>query len=59
MALAFAQMFDGKRVRIENLCLEVTEKSVSRAITLPTRGEKFFKGGKLSITNCVKFLKPE
>lgn len=57
VSLAFAQMLDGKRVKVGKLQLNIIEQSLSEAIGIPSSGEHFFKGGQLQIPNGVTFLK--
>ena len=43
VAKYFAQIFDGCRAKIGDTRLELTKEFVSKAIGLPSKGEKWFK----------------
>ena len=56
---AFAQIFDGQKVQIGSLQMEVNEQMVSKATGLPLTGEKWFKGKTFSYVDLNFFLLPE
>ena len=43
IALQFANTFDGRQAVIKGMQLVVTEELISRALELPSTGEKWFK----------------
>jgi len=52
------QIFDGNTTKFGNLEIKVSKELMSKVMRLPLTGEKCFKGGKLDLGECLKFLKP-
>jgi hypothetical protein len=44
---SFAQTFDGFRAKVGDIQLELTEEFMSKAIGLPSKGEKWFKNARI------------
>jgi len=59
VAHAFVEGFDGQRVRIANLIMQVTEDSIASACNHPIDGEKWFKNKLISGGDVNQFLKTE
>jgi hypothetical protein len=53
VAKYFMQTFDGCRAKIGDTQLELTEEFVSKAIGLPSKGEKWFKNPELKESRGV------
>ena len=59
MALAFAQSFDGKQVRLGSLKLEIIESFNAEAMSLPMTREKWYKKKTMRIGDFSTYLKPK
>jgi hypothetical protein len=52
----FAQAFDGRRVHIGELEMDITEEFIAQATELPQEGEKWFKNQRITTNEWKKFL---
>jgi hypothetical protein len=55
----FALNFTGVSATIAGITFRVTEETLSAAMEIPPRGEKWFKGVPLDISCYMDFIKPE
>jgi hypothetical protein len=54
----FSETFDGQKVKISSLQMEVNKHMVSKSISLPLTGENWFKGKTLSSVVLNFFILP-
>jgi hypothetical protein len=59
VSLAFAQTYDGESVQFGDMKLTILEATIAEATSLPSSGEKYFKGVIVDRKLCQKFLRPE
>ena len=57
ITLKFAQGFDAKVMCIGDFIMEVLEKTIAHATSLPRQGECWFKNKPIERTVCTRFLK--
>ena len=59
VANEFVLNFDGRKIKVGPLDLEVSDNSIAVATKIPRLGEKWFKLEKVELTNCNDFVKNE
>jgi hypothetical protein len=59
VAHAFAESFDGNRVKLGNLVFDVIEEFISKSTGFPMNGVRWFKNQSIIYVNLNNFLKPQ